>query len=124
MTHYYSYYSLRYRWYRDQNSQQLTLDKTKLPLWTRFTTWLDPDSAITQEKMLRLQKAQRDTESDEIQDSIGELNQDVKGLKTKVSCPWALIELCKLRQMDQKLGRIEVLLESLVKDNKPSIQKF
>ena len=77
-------FSLRYRWYRDQNSQELTLDKTKLPLWTRFTTWLDPDSAITQEKMLLLQKAQRDTESDEIQDSIGELNQDVSGLKTRV----------------------------------------
>ena len=76
-------FSLRYRWYRDQGREKLTLDKTKLPLWTRFNTWLDPDSAITPRKLLDLQKLHKD-DADEIQDSIGGLNQEIASVKGKV----------------------------------------
>ena len=78
-----NHFSLRYRWYRDQGREKLTLDKTKLPLWTRFNTWLDPDSAITPKKLLDLQKLHKD-DADEIQDSIGGLNQEIINVKGKV----------------------------------------
>ena len=75
---------------------------------------------------MKLLELQRRDENDEIQGSIEDLNQDITGLKTKVTKPEKIITIFQMRNIDQKLSRIENLLEKMVdeKSSKKSVQKF
>ena len=75
---------------------------------------------------MKLLELQRRDENDEIQGSIEDLNQDINDLKTKVTKPEKITTIFQMRNIDQKLSRIENLLEKMVdeKTNKKSVQKF
>ena len=90
----------------------------------RFQQWLDPDSSITRSKLLNLQAGYK-TDAEEIKETVENIDDDVTRVKGRVRIFFfetllvlninLFFFIPQMRTMDQKLSKIEQMMELLVK---------